>query len=298
MSGSRIPVVALVMVPFILGCRLPGMEGIAPRSLVTSRQLSQQGVAALEREQWEHADDLLGQAVRACPTNPDAHRNYAEARWNRGFREEALKELEAARRLAPDDATTVARIAEMRLAMGQTETAWQDAQRAIALDPKLASAWAARAQVLRATGNPTQALADYHRALSLGPDDRRVPCEIATLYLELNQPQRALLAIEGLADKYSPGDEPQDVLYYQGVSYLALNRYDDAVESLSAASLHQRPTAEILYRLAQAQLAAGHPTQAAASADQALAIDPNFKPARALLDQPQLARQPESLQRR
>jgi len=192
----------------------------------------------------------------------------------------------------------VVRIAEMRLAMGQTDTAWQAAQQAIALDSKLASAWAVRARVMRAGGNPTQALADYHRALSLCPDDRHIPSEIAALYLELNQPQRALLAIQGLADKYSPGDEPQEVLYYQGLSYLALNRYDDASGSLSTASLRERPTVEILYRLAQAQLAAGHTTQALASADQALAIDPNHRPTRALLEQTQLARQPESPQRR
>jgi len=298
MSSIRIPVVALALTMPILGCRIPGMEGMAPRSLVTSRQLSQQGVAALERGQWDHADDLLGQAVRACPSNADAHRNYAEARWNRGFRDEALKELEAAQRLAPDNAATVARIAEMRLAMGQTDAAWQTAQEAITLDAKLASAWAVRARVLRAAGNPTQALADYHRALSLSPDDRRVPCEIAALYLELKQPQRALLAIQGLADRYSPGDEPQDVLYYQGLSYLALSRYDDAAESLAAASLQERPTAELLYPLAEAQLAAGRTAQAVASADQALTIDPTCKPARALLEQPQLARQPESPQRR
>jgi len=255
-------------------------------------------VAALERGQWEHADSLLGQAVRACPSNADAHRNYAEARWNRGFHEEALKEMEAARRLAPDDATIMARIAEMRLALGQTDTAWQAAQQAIALDHKLASAWAVRARVMRAAGNPAEALSDYHRALSLSPDDRRVPSEIAALYLELGQPQRALLAIQNLADKYSPGDEPQEVLYYQGLSYLALNRYAAAAESLSAASLRERPTAEIFYRLAQAQLASGQTTQAIASAEQALAIDPKHRSARALLDQSQLARQPESSQRR
>jgi len=266
--------------------------------LVTSRQLSQQGVAALERGQWEHADSLLGQAVRACPSNADAHRNYAEARWNRGFHEEALKEMEAARRFAPGDAAIVARIGDMRLAMGQTEAAWQAAQQAIRLDPKLASAWAVRARVMRAAGSPTQALADYHRALSLSPEDRRLPSEIAALYLELHQPQRALLAIQNLADKYSPGDEPQEVLYYQGLSYLALNRYAAAAESLSAASLRERPTAEILYRLAEAQLAAGQTAQALASAAQALDIDPQHQPARTLLKQTQLARQPEGSQRR
>jgi tetratricopeptide (TPR) repeat protein len=274
------------------------MDGSASKSLVTSRQLSQQGVAALERGQREHADDLLAQSVRACPSNADAHRNYAETRWSRGFREDALKELEAARRLSPHDAGILARLAEMRLALGQPDAAAQYAQQAISLEPKLPAAWAARARVMRAAGNSAQALADYHRALSLSCDDRTIPCEIAALYLELKQPQRALLAIQGLADKYSPGDEPQQVLYYQGLTYLALNRYDDAAENLSAAAVRERPTAEILYRLAQAQRSAGRTAEAMAAAEQALSIDPNHQPSRALLAESQVARQSDTPQRR
>lgn len=289
---------APMLLTLAAGCRLPGMDGSASRSLVTSRQLSQQGAAALERGQCEHADDLLGQAVRACPSNADAHRNYAEARWSRGFRDAALKELEAARRLAPDNAGILARIAEMRLAMGQPEAARQYAQQAIALEPKLAAAWAARARVMRAGDDSAQALADYHRALSLAPDDRTIPCEVAALYLELKQPQRALLAIQGLADKYSPGDEPQEVLYYQGLTYLAMHRYDDAAENLSAAAVRERPTAEILYRLAEAQRAAGRTAESLVAAEQALAIDPNHQPTRALLEQTQLASHTDGARRR
>ncbi len=271
------------------GCRLAGMEGPASRSLVLSRQLSQQGMAALERGQDEQANELLGQAVRACPSNADAHRAYAEARWSLGFRDEALAEMETARRLAPDNAAILARTAEMRLALGQAETAAQYAQRAVSLEPKLAAAWTARARVMRAIGNTSQALADYHRAQGLAPDDQTIPCEVAALYLELGQPQRALLAVQGLADRFSPGDEPQEVLYYQGLSYLAMQRFEDAAESLAAATVRERPTAEILYRLAEAQRAAGRPSEALAAAEQALAIDPNYQPARALIAETRLA---------
>jgi tetratricopeptide (TPR) repeat protein len=274
------------------------MDGPASRSLVNSRQLSQQGVAALERGQWDRADELLAEAVRACPWNADARRSYADARWNRGLRNEALAELETARRLAPDNAAILVRLAEMRLAMGQTEAALQSAQRAIDLEPKSAAAWAVRAQIMRAAGNRDQALADYHRAMSYAPDDRAIPCQIAGLYLELNQPQRALATVQGLADRYSPGDEPQEVLYYQGVSYLALARYDDAVESLVAAAARDRPTAEILCRLAQAQWGAGRAAEALAAAERALALDPKHQPSRQFLQQTQVARQASLQQRR
>ena len=43
---------------FPSGCRLPGTKGPVPRSLATSRQLCQEGVAAIERGQWEQAEQL------------------------------------------------------------------------------------------------------------------------------------------------------------------------------------------------------------------------------------------------
>jgi tetratricopeptide (TPR) repeat protein len=118
------------------------------------------------------------------------------------------------------------------------------------------------------------------------------------LYLELNEPQRALATVQGLADRYSPGDEPQEVLYYQGLSYLGLARYEDAVESLGAAVVRDRPTPEILCRLAQARWSAGHAAEALAAVEQALALDPNHPPSRRFLEQIQLAHQPDSPQRR
>ena len=291
MGGGRIGVAALVAAGLLGGCRIAGREGPASRSLVTSRQLSQQGVAALERGQWDRADELLGQAVRACPSNVDARRHYAEARWNCGRHQEALAELEAAQRLAPDDAGLAARIAEMRLALGQTSAALDAAQRAIDLDPKLAAGWAVRARIWRAQRDWAQALADYQRALSCAPEDPHIPCEIAAVYLELNKPHRALASVQDIIDRCAPGEEPQEALLCQGLGYLALGRYEEAAESLSGAAARGQPTAEILFRLAQAHWGAGRPARALAAAEQALALDPHHQPARTLLEQTRLAAQ-------
>lgn len=298
MGSGRIGVAAVLAAGLMVGCRIAGREGPASRSLVTSRQLSQQGVAALERGQWDRADELLGQAVRACPSNVDARRHYAEARWNCGRHQEALAELEAAQRLAPEDASLAARIAEMRLAMGQTSAALDAAQRAIDLDPKQAAGWAVRARIWRAQRDWNQALADYQRALSCSPDDSRLPCEIAAVYLELHKPHRALASVQEIIDRCAPGEEPQEALVCQGLSYLALGRYEEAAESLSGAAARGRPTADILFHLAQAQWGAGRLGQALAAAEQAVALDPNHQPARILLEQTRLAAQPNDLPRR
>lgn len=282
---------ALIGTALFSGCHWAGMDGPISRSLATSRQFSQQGVAAIERGQWDRAETLLSQAVRACPSNPDARRSYAEALWHRGSKTEAIAQLAEAIRRNPEDAPLHARMAEMRLAMGQAEAALQDAQRAIDLDPKLAGAWAVRARLMRATGHPVEALADYHRAQGYSPADRELPLEIAELYGELDQPQRALATLQGLVESYAPGDEPQRVLHLQGLAYMALHRYDDALESLTLASARDQATPDLLFHLAEAQMAAGLSTDATTTARQALALDPKHRPSQQFLERVELAQQ-------
>lgn len=293
MQGGWFPVVAIALGSLLPGCRLPGSEGPVSRSLAASRQFSQQGVAAMERRQWQEAEGLLLKAVEACPSDPDARRHYAQALWHRGARRSAVAQLEEAGKLAAEDASLHVLIAQMRLAMGDVPRARQSAQRAVSLDPKLSSAWAVRGRVMRAAGEPRQALADYHRALGLAPDDRTLPLDIAELYRQLDQPQRALATLDRLADTYPAGGEPQRTLFLQGAAYTALGRYDDAVESFSAAGIRDRPTPEILYRLGEAEWLAGHPAAAAAAAQEAIALDPEHRPSHELLGRIRLALGPD-----
>jgi tetratricopeptide (TPR) repeat protein len=284
---------AVVATLLMAGCSLPGRQGAVSRSLVASRRFTQEGVAAIERGQWQQAEEALAQAVRTCPFDPDARRHYAEALWHRGERDRAIAELEEAVRLAVDDAELHVVLAEKRLAMGHLELARRSAQHAIDLDPRLAAAWAIRGRVYRETGHPQRALADYHRVLGLAPQDRAILLETAELYRQLRQPERALAALHALADTYSAGREPREVLYLQGLTYADLQRWDEAVESLAAASVRERPTPEILCRLGEAELLAGRPDQAARAAREALALDPDHQPSRRLLDRAELVSRPD-----
>jgi tetratricopeptide (TPR) repeat protein len=280
---------AIVCSAALAGCRLPGF-GPSSRGLAASRQLAEQGAAAMERGQWDRAETLLSQAVRACPDNPDARRGYAEALWNRGGRQDAVSQLGEAVRSHPEEATLHVRMAEMRLATGSADTAQESAARAVRLAPKLAEGWAVYGRVMQARQRPQEALASFQRALALAPSDRQVPLQIAQLYTDLGQPQRALATLQGLADQYAPGEEPHQVLYQEGLAHLALARYEDAVESLAAASTRPHAGPETLFGLAQAELAAGHPARAAASAREALALDPKHQPSLELIERIELAR--------
>jgi tetratricopeptide (TPR) repeat protein len=262
--------------------------------LATCRHLSQQGIAALEREQVQEAKALLAKAVAACPIDPQARRHYADALWRSGARPEAITQVEEACRLAGEDAELRVRAGEMHLLSGELEPARRSAQQALDLDPKLAAAWAIRGRVMLAGGQPQEALADFLRALGYAPEDRQILLEVAELYRQLNWPQRALATLQSLADTYSPGEEPQQVLYLTGLAYTALGRYDDAVESLAAATAVGAPTPEILSGLAEAELLAGHPAEAEAAAEHALLIQPRHPASLELLDRLRVARQPDA----
>ncbi len=282
-------VLCFLSVVFLAGCQFPGREGPVPESLAMTRQLTQQGVAALERGDPRQATAALAEAVRISPVDPDARRHFAESLWRSGDREQAVAHMNEAMRLTPEDATVRVRLAEMQLALGNVEAAAKNAADAIDRNPKLAAAWMARARVMRAQGQPRRALADCHRALSLTPDDRDLLLMTAELYRQLNQPQRALGTLHALADTYGPGEEPVDVLVLEGFAYVALGRYDDAVRAYHGALALKPDSPEVLYHLAQAQWRAGRSDDAARAARQALALQPGHQESLAILQQIEIA---------
>jgi tetratricopeptide (TPR) repeat protein len=287
-----------------VGCHWAGLRDPVPASLTASRKLSSEGNELLEQKQTEQAEAKLAEAVKTCPADCDARRYYAETLWLRNARPEAVAQLEEACRLSPDSDLRV-RLAEMYLEMGRLEEAGHNIDQVLSRNLKLAAAWRVRGGVLRCTGDRLlaagdgdkartvyyQALADLHRAAGYDPGDRQVISETAAVYRSLGQPQRALESMQSLVETYSPGEEPQQVLYWTGLDYLALRRYDDAAASLTTALSRDRPTAELLFSLGQAQYGCGRTEYASAALQQALAIDPQHARSRQLLAEIQVAQQ-------
>jgi tetratricopeptide (TPR) repeat protein len=282
-------VVGLAM---MAGCRIPGTDGPISRSLLTCRKLSQRGITALDRGDCETAEMLLSQAVDACPVDPEARRYYAESLWRRGQTAKAVEQLEKAVSLAGDNDELLVRAAELHLALNDSQAALRDARLAIDVNPRSAGAWALQGRVLRRSGQPRSALAALHRALSYSPDNRDVLLDLAETYRELGEPQRALVNLQNLIDTYSPGDEPQQALYLQGLALSALGRDAEALDSLAAARDRGPPTPDILVAIAQVELRTGDYEAARASVRAAVALDPAHAPSRSLLEKLEVAQQP------
>ncbi|HEY2882932.1 MAG TPA: tetratricopeptide repeat protein [Pirellulales bacterium] len=271
------------------GCQMFRQQGPVPKSMAESRQLSQRGLNAMERGDTATAESLLAQAVKACPTDTEARRQYAEALWQHGDQTAAVVQMEKLLAAAPDDPLLTVRTGEMALAMGRFDDARRLANQTLDLNLNEPRAWALRGRVEQAAGQFEPALADFHRSLEFSHDDRQLLFETAELYRKLNRPQRSLSTLISLCETYGPGEEPQQVLYLEGLALSALSRQEDAADAYTLALEHGPATTELLYRLAEAQLAANKPDDCDRTLQQALTIDPNNAPCLALKDRLQLA---------
>ncbi len=239
----------------------------------------------MELGEWNKARAVLDEAVTTSPTDAEARRHLAEALWQTHSRQEAVAQMEAAVQLDPRHVPTVVRAGEMLLDMQAVDQSHRRAEEAISLDSSSAGAWALRGRVERQRGNSKRALADLQQALRFAPHQTDVLLQVAEVQYELGRPQRSLSTLHRLLDAYPPGEEPQQALWLEGLAYGAMNRHQDAVESLAAASQRAQPPARLLYELANAEQATGQTAAAANTVQRALALDQQHVPSQKLLAQ-------------
>jgi tetratricopeptide (TPR) repeat protein len=256
----------------------PNADGVA-----AARELSRQGVAAMEMGQWQQAEDLLNKSLVSVPDDAATRRWLAETMWHRDAKQDALAQMEEAVRQEPENASLLVRAGEMSLAAGARDMALAHAEQAVRIDPTLAPAWVLRGRCFQQINQPDRALADLQHALEFGPDSSDVLLDVATLYRQRGQPARSLTTLHHLLDTYSPGQEPQNVLVLEGLALMDLGRPQQACETLAAATRRGPATADGLFYLAEAYSAAGDIEQATAAAEQALALNASHQPSRELL---------------
>ena len=274
-----------LLLPLALaGCRAwPWRPGAVSPSVATCRDLSSQGLAAIEHGEWTQAERCLSGAVAASPVDVEARRHYAETLLKRGAAAEALVQLDEAMRLADRDASLAVRSGEIYLQMGQMEAAERRAQRALQIDSTSADAWALRGRIMAARGETRRALADLQRALGYRNDDRRLLYEIAQMYRQVDRPDRALVCLQTLAETYAAGEEPRELLVEQAQTLSAVARHADAASMYEQALRRGAPTPELQFSLAQCYIAAGQARKATTAAQAGLTLAPDDPRGRELL---------------
>lgn len=249
-------VVAILVASSGSGCRLVQPRGPAAADLAEARRLSNEGLSAADRSDLVRAEGLLERAVKSCPADVDARRNYADVLWKRGERMEAIRQIDEALRLSPADPGICVTAGEMHLELGLFDDADRLAREAVRLAPRSAEAWHLRGRVALARGQAEPALADFHRALAIDGDDRGALVDAAEAYRRLDRPQRALATLAILGETYGPDQTPADVLVMEGLALEALSRPDEAMDSYRRAIARGDAPADAATRLAALQQAA------------------------------------------
>jgi tetratricopeptide (TPR) repeat protein len=252
----------------------------------------------METGQWQQAEDLLRKALQTSPDDASTHRSMAEALWHRGAQQEAISQIEQAIEHDSSNSALRVRAGEMDLAVGSTDSALTQAERAIRSDPKSAAAWALRGRCYQQKNQPDRALADLQHSLEFAPDSADVLLDVAMIYKQRGQAARTLTTVHHLLDTYPPGEESQQALTLEGLALLDLKRPQQACEVLADAAARGTPTADCLYNLAQAYVAAGNTEQATATAQKALLLNASHQPSRDLLTQLAARVAPGGIERR
>jgi tetratricopeptide (TPR) repeat protein len=200
-------------------------------------------------------------------------------------------------RLADGDNQALVRYAEMRLSRGEFEPALNAAQQALDQDPHSADAWALRAKLWQSAGELSKATADFHQSLSFEPNRRDALAGLAEIYRTKNEPQRALANLQALADSYTPGQIPREVLQQEAEALLALRRPADAAERYAMACRCGQPSMPLWLATADCQYRAGYQQQARATLEEAKGLWPGAPEvaelvARLQIDAPRLTARP------
>ncbi len=263
-----------------------GCACLLPRSrseeITAAREMSMQGLDAMQRGQWTEAEGLFNQAITKCPVDERARCHYAETLWHREAYGDAITQMQEAVRLSGGNGALFVRLGEMYLEQRDLTNAGKQAERAIAVQSELPRAWALHGDVLVRQGKIDEALASYHRALSFQDHFPRVQLAVAEVYRRQERPDRALGTLTALADQYPPGQVPSEVLMQRGLALKDLRRFDDAVESLTEAGKLGPASSDLLFHLGEAQLLAGDPVSAQLAVLEALKMTPDHGPARRL----------------
>ncbi|GAA4426853.1 tetratricopeptide repeat protein [Bremerella cremea] len=289
--GSEI-VLGLCMLALLSGCSTFSQAKASHDRVVQARQLTQRGVQAMHRDDWENAEKYLAEAKQNAPYDLQARVHYAETLWKTGKQAEAIKEIEDTLPLANDDPTLHARLGRMYLDSGEPTRAHIAANKSIECDPKHAPAWQLQGDLAVLRGDLDGAKLSYIRAAthSEGPD-RDVQLKLASTYRRLGQPGQSLACIS-LVEQAEFGQRlPSEVGIEQALAYRDLGRNLEAADSLAEIADGTPLPADLLCVWAECELAAGRLARAEYAANQALQTDPQYAPAIQLVGQMPVYRQ-------
>jgi predicted O-linked N-acetylglucosamine transferase (SPINDLY family) len=156
------------------------------------------GIVRYQSGQIEDAERLIGLAVGANPSAPDAHYNRACLLQKMNRPAAALESFDRALALKPDYLEALVNKASMLAALQRHEEALSALDKVISLNPNIPEVWNNRGGALIALRRPEQAVESYDRAVALRPSYADAWKNRASVLMALGRPPQALACFEKL----------------------------------------------------------------------------------------------------
>ena len=254
-------------------------EDAAAAQSAESMTLSQEAQDAIDRHDETRALGLLEQLVSRSPSSAEAHQRLGKVLQGQGRFAEAEASYRKALDFDSEYAAAQTGLGSIAASLGKPEEALKHFDEAIDLLPNQPEAHFLRGQSLEALGRREDALAAYFRALEFEPNSSRAQLRIATILLNRDEPDQALVRLDPIVEQ-NPDDA--EARHQRGRAHLSLHHLKLAVEDLkfAAEKLPTRP--EVHYHLALALEAQKDTQGAIAETDRALKLAPGYAEARSL----------------
>lgn len=249
----------------MLACGCQSLQPFAQRTrekIVSAREWANGGLEAFQCGKLDQAKTLFTRSTLQRPDDFRVRANLARTLHQSGEASEAIAQMQQAVDQSGNDPAMLIELGEMYLAVGQLSPANRQAQTALQVNHRLAAAWRLKGQVSSARGDHALALGEFQKAAGFDPDALEIQMDIASTYQAMNEPLKALAAIESLLARHPVDSQPEAAILVKADLLLALNQNSSAIAMLQRASREQSDSRAILVRLGNAQLAAGQISQA------------------------------------
>ena len=268
------------------GCSTFGQSQAQHDRVIQARQLTQRGVQAMHRNDWDNAAKYLAEAKENAPYDLAARMHYAETLWKTGEAEKAIQEMEETVPLANDDAIVHARLGRMYLDHGVPTQAHISANRAIECDPRYPEAWKLLGDLAILRNDFGSAKLSYIRAANNSDGmNRDIQIRLASTYRRMGQPSQSLACISQVYQAEYGQRLPADVGVEQALAYRDLGRNLEAADCLAELASANELSTDLLFTWAECEIAAGRLARAEYAVNSVLSIDPQHGPALQLVGQ-------------
>ncbi len=238
---------------------------------MNTKALSEKAIALHRSGQLAEAERLYRELLAADPRDFTAQHLLGVIHAQQGRNKEALRGINAALTLKPDDAEAHLNRANVLKGLGRAQEALEGYARALELKPGWPQAENNRGTVLQAQGRYEEALAAYDRALASAPDYAEALNNRGSVLQDLKRPAEALEAYDR-ALRRAPNFPA--AFNNRGSVLMELRRFADALSCFDRAIALRPGDVEVINNRGNALQGLARYDEALAAYDQGLVLNP------------------------